>query len=131
MTSKTRQQAASVSFELFPPKTAKGVEALGRTVDRLAEARSGCFSVTYGAGGSTRERTRQGVATVAARSRLPVAHHLTCVGASRSDIDSQAEQLWDAGIRCIVAPRGDLPEVSLAICRALGVPVLEGQQDAA
>jgi len=110
MTSVTRQQAASVSFELFPPKTAKGVEALERTVDRLAEARPGYFSVTYGAGGSTRERTRHVVDAVAVRSRLPIAHHLTCVGASRSDIDRQAEQLWDAGIRRIVALRGDLPE---------------------
>ncbi|EPX75810.1 methylenetetrahydrofolate reductase [NAD(P)H] [Salipiger mucosus] len=110
MTGQTPERDISVSFELFPPKTEAGIEKLGHTVDRLAEAGPAYFSVTYGAGGSTRERTRQVVDAVASRSGLPVAQHLTCVGASRAEIDRQAQGLWDAGIRRIVALRGDLPE---------------------
>ncbi|WFE77081.1 methylenetetrahydrofolate reductase [NAD(P)H] [Roseinatronobacter sp. S2] len=99
----------SVSFELFPPKTAAGLAQLGDTVTRLATAAPGYFSVTYGAGGSTRDRTAHVVDMVRRRTNQPVAHHLTCVGASRSDIDAQARDLWTSGIRRIVALRGDLP----------------------
>ena len=109
MTGQTPDQGIAVSFELFPPKTAAGVEALGRTVDQLATAGPEYFSVTYGAGGGTRDRTLEVVDMVARRTGLPVAHHLTCVGASRAQIDAQARDLWRKGIRRIVALRGDLP----------------------
>ncbi len=101
---------ASVSFELFPPKTAAGEAALTRTVDQLAGADPDYFSVTYGAGGSTRDRTARVVDMVGARTRRPVAHHLTCVGASRQEVDDLARSLHDKGITRIVALRGDLPE---------------------
>ena len=97
----------SVSFELFPPKSPEGLPALDRIVDRLTAAGPEYFSVTYGAGGSTQNRTRGVVDRVAARTGLPVAHHLTCVGASRAEIDALARTLWQAGIRKIVALRGD------------------------
>lgn len=99
----------AVSFELFPPKTKDGMAALDKTVDRLASIGPEYFSVTYGAGGGTRDRTRGVVDRVAARAGTPVAHHLTCVGASRAEIDAEARQLWNAGIRRIVALRGDPP----------------------
>jgi len=102
-------QEVAVSFELFPPKTADGWPALDRTVDRLSALGPKYFSVTYGAGGTTRDRTRGAVDRIAARSGLPVAHHLTCVGASRAEVDEQVRQLWAEGIRKIVALRGDPP----------------------
>ena len=98
-----------VSFELFPPKTPEGLLRLDREVDRLAALGPEYFSVTYGAGGTTRDRTRGTVERVAERTGLPVAHHLTCVGASRAEIDSLARELRDSGIRRIVALRGDAP----------------------
>ena len=110
MTGPFPDHPVSVSFELFPPKTEKGEAALAQSVERLAAARPAYFSVTYGAGGSTRDRTARVVEMVHAKTGLPVAHHLTCVGASRAEIDRQAERLWEAGIRSIVALRGDLPE---------------------
>lgn len=99
-----------VSFELFPPKTDGGLDTLRRTAVRLAEVGPEYFSVTYGAGGSTRARTGEVVRMVMQDTGLPVAHHLTCVGASRAEIDAQAQDLWNKGIRRIVALRGDLPE---------------------
>ena len=110
MTGSIPDQGIAVSFELFPPKTEAGVATLGRTVDKLATAGPEYYSVTYGAGGSTRNRTLEVVEMVAGRTGLPVAHHLTCVGASRAQIDAQARALWQKGIRRIVALRGDLPE---------------------
>ncbi|BBU58636.1 methylenetetrahydrofolate reductase [Mameliella alba] len=101
---------ASVSFELFPPKTDAGETALGRAVDQMAGADPAYFSVTYGAGGSTRDRTARVVDMVGRRSGRPVAHHLTCVGASRDEVDQLARGLHDKGITRIVALRGDLPE---------------------
>ncbi len=107
---KTADSDIAFSFELFPPKTAEGWLALDRTVDRLSALGPKYFSVTYGAGGTTRDRTRGAVDRIAARSGLPVAHHLTCVSASRAEVDEQARQLWAHGIRKIVALRGDPPE---------------------
>ncbi|MFC6487482.1 methylenetetrahydrofolate reductase [NAD(P)H] [Nitratireductor sp. GCM10026969] len=100
----------AVSFELFPPKTKRGIDNLAHTVTRLASAGPKYFSVTYGAGGTTRDRTAHVVEMVRRRTGLPVAHHLTCVGASRAELDAQAERLWESGVRKIVALRGDLPE---------------------
>lgn len=110
MTGTTPDQTPAVSFELFPPKTDKGMENLARNVDRMAAAGPDYFSVTYGAGGSTRDRTARVVEMVASRTGVPVAHHLTCVGANRDEIDAQARGLWASGVKKIVALRGDLPE---------------------
>ncbi|WP_297774829.1 methylenetetrahydrofolate reductase [NAD(P)H] [uncultured Roseovarius sp.] len=100
----------SISFELFPPKTEAGVTRLCDNVVQLSAANPEYFSVTYGAGGTTRERTARMVDLVRNRTGRPVAHHLTCVGASRAEIDRQVETLWETGIRRIVALRGDLPK---------------------
>ncbi|SEP24991.1 5,10-methylenetetrahydrofolate reductase (NAD(P)) [Salinihabitans flavidus] len=110
MTGPFADHPISVSFELFPPKTDKGEKSLARNVDRLATAAPDYFSVTYGAGGSTRDRTARVVDMVRRRTGQPVAHHLTCVGASRKEIDAQAARLLEGGITRIVALRGDLPD---------------------
>ncbi len=110
MTGQHPDRDTAVSFELFPPKTEAGIEALERTVDALATAGPGYFSVTYGAGGTTRDRTGRIVEMVRRRTGLPVAHHLTCVGADRGEVDDQARALLDQGVRHVVALRGDLPE---------------------
>ncbi|MEM1344503.1 MAG: methylenetetrahydrofolate reductase [NAD(P)H] [Pseudomonadota bacterium] len=96
----------TVSFEVFPPKD-DGPAVLDGVVDRLCGVGPAYFSVTYGAGGSTRDRTRATVDRLQARTGLPIAHHLTCVEATRAEIDAQAHDLWQAGIRKIVALRGD------------------------
>ncbi len=99
----------SVSFELFPPKTENATASLRDAVKQMAEVGPEYFSVTYGAGGTTRDRTRRIVDLVATQTGLPVAHHLTCVGAPRGEVDAQAEALKAAGIDRIVALRGDIP----------------------
>jgi len=98
-----------VSFEFFPPKTAEMEESLWRAVTRLAPLRPRFMSVTYGAGGSTRERTHNTVRRILAETGVPPAAHLTCVGASRREVDDVAHAYWDAGIRHVVALRGDPP----------------------
>lgn len=99
----------AVSFEFFPPKTAKMEEALWAAVQRLAPLKPRFVSVTYGAGGSTRERTHATVLRIQNEAGLPAAAHLTCVEASCAEIDAVAQAYWDAGIRHIVALRGDPP----------------------
>jgi len=98
-----------VSFEFFPPKTEKAAITLWDSIARLAPLRPRFVSVTYGAGGSTRERTHATVHRINGETSLTAAAHLTCVGASRDEVDSVAQAYWDAGIRHIVALRGDLP----------------------
>ncbi|QCB55940.1 methylenetetrahydrofolate reductase [Sphingopyxis sp. PAMC25046] len=98
-----------VSFEFFPPKTEKMEAQLWDTFRTLEPLAPSFVSVTYGAGGSTRERTHATVARIAAESRVPPAAHLTCVEASRVEIDEVAHAYWDAGVRHIVALRGDVP----------------------
>ena len=100
-----------VSFEFFPPKTPALQESLWRCVDRLAPLDPAFVSVTYGAGGSTRERTHDTVVQLVKQWRLPTAAHLTCVGASRDEVDAVARHYWQAGVRHIVALRGDPPEM--------------------
>lgn len=100
----------AVSFEFFPPKTEKMQEALWDCVTRLAPLAPSFVSVTYGAGGSTRERTHDTVTRIARETGLKPAAHLTCVGASRAEVDEVAGRYWEAGIRHIVALRGDPPE---------------------
>lgn len=98
-----------VSFEFFPPKTEKMEAQLWDTFHTLEPLAPRFVSVTYGAGGSTRERTHATVARIAATSNVPPAAHLTCVEASRAEIDAVAEAYWEAGVRHIVALRGDVP----------------------
>jgi methylenetetrahydrofolate reductase (NADPH) len=99
----------SVSFEFFPPKNEKMEQSLWQAVGKLVPLRPGFVSVTYGAGGSTRERTHATVARIQAETGVPAAAHLTCVAATREEIDAIARAYWEAGIRHIVALRGDPP----------------------
>lgn len=100
----------TISYEFFPPKSAKMEATLWRCIEQLAPLSPEFVSVTYGAGGSTRKRTLKVVKDLAARRGLKTAAHLTCVGASRGDIDEIADAYWNAGVRHIVALRGDPPE---------------------
>ncbi len=101
--------APQLSFEFFPPKTPEMEVNLWHAVTRLAPLAPRFVSVTYGAGGSTRERTHATVARLRRETALEPAAHLTCVGASRAEIDDIARRYWQAGIRHIVALRGDPP----------------------
>ena len=100
----------AVSFEFFPPKNDRMDEQLWKAVEQLAPLRPEFMSVTYGAGGSTRERTHKTVARMVAESGIPAAAHLTCVDASRRETQKVAEEYWEAGVRHIVALRGDAGE---------------------
>ncbi|MFU8820451.1 MAG: methylenetetrahydrofolate reductase [Gammaproteobacteria bacterium] len=100
------------SFEFFPPGNAAMEARLWQTVERLAPLRPVFVSVTYGADGSTRERTHDIVTRIHANTGLVSAPHLTCVGASRDEVLDIARRYWDAGIRHIVALRGDPPKGS-------------------
>ncbi len=99
----------AVSFEFFPPKSEKMELALWNAIETLAPLRPRFVSVTYGAGGSTRERTHATVARIARETAIPAAAHLTCVEASRAEVDEVAREYWQAGVRHIVALRGDPP----------------------
>lgn len=96
-----------VSFEFFPPKTVAMEAMLWESINRLAPLGPSFMSVTYGAGGSTRERTHNTVARLAREGMVRPAAHLTCVGASRAEIDAIVQGYWDAGVRHVVALRGD------------------------
>jgi methylenetetrahydrofolate reductase (NADPH) len=100
---------ARVSFEFFPPKTEKMEETLWESVQMLSPLGPRFVSVTYGAGGTTRERTHATVARIARETDIPAAAHLTCVEATKEEIDAVANDYWDAGVRHIVALRGDPP----------------------
>lgn len=100
----------AVSFEFFPPKSEKMEETLWGSIKTLEPLHPRFVSVTYGAGGSTRERTHATVARILSETTLTPAAHLTCVGASRDEIDSVARDYWELGVRNIVALRGDAPE---------------------
>jgi methylenetetrahydrofolate reductase (NADPH) len=98
-----------VSFEVFPPKTPEMEQSLWACIRRLAPLSPAFVSVTYGAGGSTRERTHRIVRELTETTPLQAAAHLTCVGAARDEVDSVIRDYWDAGVRHIVALRGDPP----------------------
>lgn len=98
-----------VSFEFFPPKSEAMAETLWQSVETLAPLGPRFVSVTYGAGGTTRERTHATVARIAQETNIPAAAHLTCVEASKEEIEEVARAYWDAGVRHIVALRGDPP----------------------
>ena len=96
-----------VSFEFFPPKTAEMEATLWSSIERLAPLKPNFVSVTYGAGGSTRERTHATVARMVRETALRPAAHLTCVAATRGEVDEVVRSYWDAGVRHVVALRGD------------------------
>lgn len=99
--------APRVSFEFFPPKTPEAEASLWKTVERLAPLNPEFVSVTYGADGSTRERTHQVIESILTKTSLKPVPHLTCVGAPREEIDAIADEYWNMGVRQIVALRGD------------------------
>jgi methylenetetrahydrofolate reductase (NADH) len=96
-----------VSFEFFPPKTEKMEETLWSAISRLEPLKPEFVSVTYGAGGSTRERTHATVTRLLKETDLKPAAHLTCVDATKDEVDAVARQYWNEGVRHIVALRGD------------------------
>ncbi|MGB5104317.1 MAG: methylenetetrahydrofolate reductase [Steroidobacteraceae bacterium] len=102
-------QPVSVSFEFFPPNDAEMERTLWESVQRLAPLNPHFVSVTYGADGSTRERTHKTVMRVLRETSLTPAPHLTCIGAPREEILAIARGYWDAGVRHVVALRGDAP----------------------
>ena len=106
----SQAHALRVSFEFFPPKNAQMEAKLWETVEKLEPLRPHFVSVTYGAGGTTRERTHALVKRMVQETSLKPAAHLTCVGAGRAQIDAIAREYWQAGVRHIVALRGDAPE---------------------
>jgi methylenetetrahydrofolate reductase (NADPH) len=108
----TTRKAPSVSFEFFPPATEAMDKTLWESIKRLAGLGPRFVSVTYGADGSTRERTHAAVARIISDTELTPAPHLTCIDASRGDIDEIAREYWDMGVRHLVALRGDAPKGS-------------------
>jgi methylenetetrahydrofolate reductase (NADPH) len=98
------------SFEFFPPSTPKMEEKLWRSVEKLGPLGPSFVSVTYGAGGSTRERTHATISRLLKETDLTVAAHLTCVGATREEVDDVVCEYYRAGVRHFVALRGDAPE---------------------
>ena len=115
-----------VSFEFFPPKTDTMAETLWQSIRTLEPLHPRFVSVTYGAGGSTRERTHATVERILKETSLTPAAHLTCVGASRDEINAIASEYWEMGVRHLVAIRGDPPEPGTKF-----VPHPQGYRDAA
>ncbi|MEK9753583.1 MAG: methylenetetrahydrofolate reductase [NAD(P)H] [Rhodospirillaceae bacterium] len=99
-----------VSFEFFPPANAEAEAQLDETLARLEPLEPEFVSVTYGAGGTTQDRTLETVARIRRTTRLEPAAHLTCIGATREHVDAVARRIWDAGVTRIVALRGDPPK---------------------
>lgn len=114
MTPKNQNAAATgrpiVSFEFFPPDSEAMEHTLWKSIDRLSVLEPRFVSVTYGADGSTRDRTHAAVRRILNETELTAAPHLTCIGASRGEIDDIAREYWDMGVRHIVALRGDPPK---------------------
>ncbi len=103
-----------ISFELYPPRKPEGVAKLPSVIDQLATARPEYFSITYGAGGSDQNGTNETLMTVIQRSGVEVVPHLTCVGSTRAQIAAQLESYREAGVKRIVALRGDLPATAMS-----------------
>lgn len=99
--------APKISFEFFPPKTEKAEASLWKCVEKLGRLAPEFVSVTYGADGSTRDRTHAIVKHLTEQNHIATMPHLTCVGASRSEIDDIADEYWEMGVRRIMALRGD------------------------
>ena len=104
----------SFSFELFPPRTPEGAAKLPATIAQLAALKPNYFSVTHGAGGSNQEGTYETLLTVVEHTGVEAAPHLTCVGSTRAHVAEQLERYRDAGVKRIVALRGDLPATALS-----------------
>lgn len=102
------------SFELFPPRTPEGVAKLPAVIAQLAALRPDYFSVTHGAGGSEQEGTYETLLTVVEHSGIEAAPHLTCVGSTRADVAAHLKRYREAGVKRIVALRGDLPATALS-----------------
>lgn len=98
-----------ISFEVFPPRTPEGEQRLWQTIDRLTPLNPSFVSVTCGAGGSDKAATFGVLQALGSRTRVPAAGHLTCVGRSRAESDEEISRYWEAGIRHVVALRGDVP----------------------
>jgi len=108
--SKPTTEHVKVSFEFFPPHSEKMQETLWNSIQRLASLGPDFVSVTYGADGSTRERTHDVVERIVTETDLTAAPHLTCIDATRGEIDDIAREYWDMGVRHLVALRGDPPQ---------------------
>jgi len=104
----------SFSFELFPPRTPEGVAKLPAVIDQLATLRPNYFSITYGAGGSEQEGTYETLVTVVKHSGAEAVPHLTCVGSTRAHIAAVLERYREAGVKRILALRGDLPATAMS-----------------
>lgn len=98
-----------ISFELFPPRSDAAALALGRTIDRLAQVHPAFFSVTFGAGGSTRERSLTVLRYILEHTDVAAMAHFTCVGSSRAEVETLIGEFLDAGISSFLALRGDPP----------------------
>lgn len=105
----SRERHPEVSFEFFPPKTSEMEQNLWASIEKLEPLQPRFVSVTYGAGGSTRERTHATVKRILDETSLTPAAHLTCVGATREEVNEVAQDYWDSGVKHIVALRGDMP----------------------
>lgn len=106
------QRELNVSFEFFPPKNDEMEEKLWNAVNNLQSLNPSFVSVTYGAGGSTRERTHNTIKKILTQTSLKPASHLTCIGASKEQVNEIARNYWQMGVRHIVALRGDMPASS-------------------
>ncbi len=104
----------SFSFELFPPRTPEGVAKLPSVIGRLAAARPKYFSITHGAGGSSADGTYEALMTVVRQTGVEAAPHLTCVGSTRAEVAALLERYREAGVKRIVALRGDLPATAMS-----------------
>jgi len=102
----------SISFEFFPPKSAETEAKLWDVVNELSVIGPDFVSITYGAGGSTRDRTHKCVKHIVTKTDLKLAAHLTCVAASKSEVDEVIEDYENAGVKHIVALRGDMPDMA-------------------
>lgn len=109
MTVNDKQTSIDVSFEFFPPNSEKMERTMWESIQHLGVLKPRFVSVTYGADGSTRERTHAAVSRILKQTELTAAPHLTCVGARKEDIDEVAREYWDMGVRHLVALRGDPP----------------------
>lgn len=107
-------KTAPYSFELFPPRTDKGRQNLPTLIRKLAKAKPEFFSVTYGAGGSDQDGTYDTIMSVVSESGIEAAPHLTCIGSSRDKVSGLLERYKSAGVKRIVALRGDLPSTSMS-----------------
>ena len=104
-----KQQKVNVSFEFFPPKNDGAISSLWNNINRLEPLKPRFISVTYGAGGSTRENTHDLVKQIKKKTNLQPAAHLTCINSTKEEIEVIANDYWISGIKHIVALRGDVP----------------------